>query len=166
MSKTRREFISKPKTLDDILDQKRIEAITPFLIFYGLQDLIPNIKTQLIKIRERDKCEENTVKYIINKWEVKFDKSFVGLSSDTKLIFINNIQKLDKDFDKMIKKRIKQYKRYTPNSNPLYFGKMKMNGFDMSYEIITFCDDIMYRMSDRVSYLHLGDYYVDWSQVL
>lgn len=75
----------------DILDDKRIVAITPYFYHYGLQDIIPLLKNELLVIRQQQAIEEKNFQYKLSNWDIKFDNSFASVCHDTKLFLINKI---------------------------------------------------------------------------
>jgi len=142
----------------DILDLQRINALIPCLIFYGLQDIIFNIKIQLVKIRKYDKHKENNFKFKINEWTVNFDTSFDCLSLDTKLILISGIEGhtftlkmlVDQEYDdcepvKTFKNFNKIVKKYHDTS--LRLSRMELDSNNLLFNIYTDYKDYIGRFS-------------------
>lgn len=85
----------------DILDDKRIEAITPYYKYYGLQDLLPRLELDLRIIRLQQLADGDP-EYKINGWNADFDITFKQFYPETKQILIKKIQEKYHDFDQII----------------------------------------------------------------
>jgi hypothetical protein len=153
----------------DILDEKRIKAITPYYCYYHLQDLIPELKAELLRIRERQLVEDLGYKYMINKWTVEFDWSFDHLSLDTKLILIKEIVKKYYDFDAIIMRtsnRIKDHYCESGKSKLYETGipyLLKLDRMWIEDNILRFRIDVLeYGKRQTTYHLCAGGFFILW----
>lgn len=123
--------------VDSILDTERIEAITPLFKFYHLQDILENLKQQLVNIRNKQRqivssfnrytgdkiINSYTYNFIMGKWTVEFDSEFDKLCIDTKEFLIKKFQIKYPWFDKVIKREAMKKK----NDFPWYIKKKPMD---------------------------------------
>jgi len=115
----------------DILDNHRINAITPFFVLHGLQDLIPLLRDKLLKIRLQQKIDDNDYKYKFDDWNVTFDKSFVDLYKETRLIFMEKVKHHYPDINNMIEKTYIEHKSlYSHKSKDLFELCVSITSFD------------------------------------
>jgi len=174
----------------DILDDHRIDAITPFFVLHGLQDLIPQLREELLNIRLQQKDNEQNYKYKINNFEVKFHNSFnEHCSSDTKLIILNRIKNKYNNvhlysFDAMINDMVNELKSrhmFDHDTVDEYFEGInqpfdKLENYPVSHPILEF---VCMSVSDELPILQFsimvivnidgsaysidtGTLYIDW----
>ena len=154
----------------DILDDKRIEAITPLFEYYGIQDVICVLREQLLLIRQQQEIDEKNYEFTINGWEVKFGESFDNLCIDTKLMLIDKIQHEYPNFDDIIIERTQRefldfciYYDYDSEidmdkSWMLRFNSLKMYKDKLEFDIVSHVTDIYERQNSN----RLTGFTIEW----
>ena len=84
----------------DILDEKRLLAITPLFEYYGLQDVVSVLRQTLIDIRIREYPTVQTYPYYIDKWICYFYNSVnAKLCHHTRMLVCKKIEEIYPNFD-------------------------------------------------------------------
>lgn len=155
--------------LMDFIDDKRIEAITPYFTYYGLQDLIPVVKEKLLEIRgEKIEKKGDSCIYVLDNYNVYFGNTFKSICVDNKMFLIEMIKSKYPDLDVMItraraKLNLKWYDKrrmFTWNINNVGQRTIEYYGSDISLMLSRF--RINYKKSKCVFTLTVHkDYQLD-----
>jgi len=156
----------------DILDDKRIEAITPYFTFYNLQDVIPLVKDELLKIRQLQSLDLNIHNYKLNNWNVQFVDSLNKYCYDTRLLILKKVKEkyplidytIGSSSRKLREKALRYHNNHESNVRyDLYKSYIKFTRMSLDNNILTFHIKI-YKHTSYYYYAHteyVGEFFIE-----
>ena len=140
------------QTYVDILDYKRLEAITPLFEYYGLLDIICVVKEKLSEIRHGEEYKQ----YEIENVEIHFNYSFDDVYNDTKMLIIEQIKQKEYQELHAIISHYKNKEADKPFNIELKYMNLINNRMNFSFDV---CLD----RGNRYLCLHGGTLSIPWN---